>query len=399
MRDISERTLINNEKSLDILQGILVIVGWYHPHVFHTQQATNLLHLAQALTVDLQIDRAPFMCEGMRHMKEKMGHPAPKQPTLEEHRALAGTFYMNSMLASSFKKVESMRYSNYLEDALNTLEQARQYDTDLRLVQMVRLQNLMDDASKTESPSAPMQMYVKAFTVDLDRLKKNDPCKDICTDNVFLRLQYLAAEIVVWELSLNDLQDNQKKPLRSHLDDLCQCVKAIKAFIDVFFTIPVSSYLTLPFSFFGQFGHAFISLIKLASLEVEGWDMSDLNDEFDFVEIIEEIARRYEGGSKSGPDGLAINNESFAKWAHRCRFMKSVYESKFTKDDGETAEDRSEAARAIFTKPPEPETPAQQQPTPPDDVLSGDFFNYLDEGFWQSFAGDFEFGFPEMTMT
>lgn len=402
MRHISERILINGEKSLDILQGILILVAWYHPHVFSQQQTTNLLHLAQALTIDLQIDRPAMQCEGFKHAAAKSGPnppPPPKQPTMEEYRALAGTYYMSAMFATSFKRIEAMRYTKYLDDALNALQQAQEYDNDLFLVQMVRLQHLIDDATKIETPTAPMQMYVKAFTVDLDRLRKNDPCKD--TNNVFLRMQYLATEIVVWEMSLTDLQDNNAKPLRSHLDDLCHCVRAIKAFIDVFFTMPSSSYLTLPFYFFGQFGHSFIALIRLASLEVDGWDMKDLHEELNFSEIIEETARRYESASRSGPDGLALNNESFSKWAARVRWMKNMYESKFAQD-GETAEDRSEATKAIFSKPPsgyDPATPTQQQPTPPDDVLSGDFFNYLDENFWQSFAGDFELGFPEMAMT
>lgn len=36
MRDVSERVLMNNEKNVGILQGILVFVAWYHPHVSHT---------------------------------------------------------------------------------------------------------------------------------------------------------------------------------------------------------------------------------------------------------------------------------------------------------------------------------------------------------------------------
>lgn len=78
MRDISERVIINNEKSIDILQGILVLVAWYHPHVFTSQQSTNLLHLAQALTVDLQIDRAPFQCaQDIKQAAAKAGHTGP----------------------------------------------------------------------------------------------------------------------------------------------------------------------------------------------------------------------------------------------------------------------------------------------------------------------------------
>lgn len=78
-----------------------------------------------------------------------------------------------------------------------------------------------------------------------------------------------------------------------------------------------------------------------------------------------------------------------------------MYEAKFVQEEAKG----EDAARAVLGtwKPRDVDFPSagapQQQPTPPDDVLSGDFFNYLDESFWQSFAGDYELGFPEMAMT
>ena len=403
MRDVSERMLMNNEKSLDILQGILVFIGWYHPHIFHSQQANNLLHLAMSMCIDMGIDRPPQQCGDFKSSTVKAVHGPNvnmKLATLDEHRALAGTYYLTSMLSSSFKKIEAMTYSKYLDDALSILERANEHESDLFLVQMVRLQHLIDDTCRTETPQAPMQMYVKTFKVDLERLRANDPCKD--TNNVSLRLQYLIAEIIVWELSLNDLQDNKATPLRSHLDHLYYCVKAIRTFIDVYFTIPTSAYLTIPFSTFGQFAHAFITLVKLASLEVDGWDMKDLHEQLHFSKVIDEAADRYDGSTKSSPDGLRVNNDGFGKWAHRMRWMKQVYESKFI-PEGDKPDDRQEATRNMMTKPPDAydasiAPSAQQQPTPPDDLLSGDFFNYLDENFWQSFAGDFDIGFPEMAI-
>lgn len=253
-----------------------VFVAWYHPHVFWGQQTTNLLHLAIALTIDMGIDRLPGSCSpDFKHAASKaVQGPNPllagcRIPTLEEHRALAGVFYLTSMLASSFKKIDALCFTKYMGDCLDSLVQARECESDLLLVQMVRLQHLAEDTHTTEAPSAPMQMYVKAFEADLTRLRKNDPCKE---DSTLLKLQYLSAEILVWELSLIDLQENKTKPLRSHLEDLYRCVEAIKSFIEVYFTISVDAYLTIPFSVFGQFAHAFIVLTKLASLEIDGWD-------------------------------------------------------------------------------------------------------------------------------
>ncbi|KAF1943010.1 hypothetical protein EJ02DRAFT_374500, partial [Clathrospora elynae] len=58
MRQVSERMLINGEKSMDLLQGLLVFLNWYNPHLFMPSNHT-LLHLAMSLTLDLNIDRAP----------------------------------------------------------------------------------------------------------------------------------------------------------------------------------------------------------------------------------------------------------------------------------------------------------------------------------------------------
>ena len=404
MRNISERVLMDSQKSIDILQAILVFAAWYHPHIFWGQQITNLLHLAIAMTIDMGIDRPPQQCGDFKHgtVKAVHGHSmSPRVPTLEEHRVLAGCFYLTSMLASSFKKIDAMPWTNYLDNALRILEQSAEFEDDIFLVQMTRLQHLIEETSTLEAPSAPMQMYVKAFNVDLDRLRQNDKYKD--PNDTFLRMQYLTSEILVWELSLIDLQENKTTPLRSHLDDLYQLVKAIRAFLDVYFAIPTIEYLTIPFSAYAQFAHAFIVLIKIASLEIDGWDMKAIHDQLSFSQVIDEAANRFDEAMASTPDGLKVQNESFSKWAQRVRWMKSVYEAKFIPEEFK-GKDQSDAIRVQLVSGP-PEYPSEtatagvQQPTPPDDVLSGDFFNYLDENFWQSFAGDFDLGFPEMNMT
>ncbi|KAK5135788.1 hypothetical protein LTR08_004614 [Meristemomyces frigidus] len=411
MRDLSERVLMNNEKNIGILQGILVLVAWYHPHVFSNQQTTNLLHLAIALTIDMGIDRVPghshadFKAEMKSAMPKSMRSEFPpiisrvQIGTLEEDRALAGVFYLTSMLASSFKKIDALSYTKYLDASLDKLLQEKEYDSDPLLVQMVRLQHLAEDTHTTEVPSAPMQMYVKAFKADLTKLRENDPCKG---DNTMLKLQYLSAEILVYEFSLIDLQEKKTKPIRSHLDDLFRCMEAIQAFFDVYFTIPIEQILTIPFSIFGQFGHAFIVLTKLASLEVEGWDFRSFA--LDFSQTIDKAVSRFDQAPAYAPDGLQVNNEVFSKWANRLRFMKQVYEAKVFQESNFVAQERHDAVKTLFDRPEGYEgevaaTEGAQQPTPPDDVLAGDFYTNFDETFWNSFAGDFDMGFTDAMLT
>ncbi|TKA79019.1 hypothetical protein B0A55_03167 [Friedmanniomyces simplex] len=408
MRDVSQRILLDNEKNVGILQGLLVFVAWYHIHVFWGQQVTNLLHLAIAMTIDLGIDRVPGSCQSdfkTATAKAVQGSAfMQKAASLEEHRVLAGVFYLTSMLASSFKKIDALSYTRYLEDCLITLEQAREHHSDLLLVQIVRLQHLAEDTHTTETPTAPMQMYIKAFDADLTKLTESNPCQE---DNKLLKMQYLTAEILVWELSLNDLQENKTAPLRSHLDDLYRCIDAIKRFIDVYFSIPIDDYLIVPFSVFGQFAHAFIVQTKLASLEVDGWDLKTLHESLNFLNVIDEAAARFEAVAKGSPDGLQVKNEVFHKWAHRIRWMKQVYEAKFSPSQNSNAKDtgnlyeRQNAVTTLF-RPPDGFDPqatpggGPQQPTPPDDALSGDFFNYLENDFWSNFPAEYDLDFQGM---
>lgn len=93
IRDIAERMLVKSEKSTDLLQGILLLIGWFHPHIFWCHQWLNLIHLGISLTVELGMDRALHQCE-----QESKGK---RIATLAEHRALLGLFYYTSMVSSN----------------------------------------------------------------------------------------------------------------------------------------------------------------------------------------------------------------------------------------------------------------------------------------------------------
>ncbi|KAF2764246.1 hypothetical protein EJ03DRAFT_378776 [Teratosphaeria nubilosa] len=409
IRNVSERILINNEKNLGILQSLLVFVSWYHPHIFWGQQVTNLLHLAMSLILDLGFDRAPGSCSDFKGATTKAVHgPSLVQrvPTLEEHRVLLGTYYLASMLGSSFKKMDSPKWTKYMTNCLDNLVQAREYDSDLLLVQLVRLQHLAEDITQVDASTTPVQLYAKAFEAELNHIKQSDPCVNRMPENQQLHMQYLTTEIFVWELSLMAVQENKGERLRDHLDGLYRCVSAIKAYVDEYFALPTDSYLTLPFSTFGQCAHAFITLTRIASLETDGWDFANCNIA-DFPAMVEQAAVHYEGVARSRPDGLQVHNECFTRWAHRLRWMKGVYEAKFSKPQPDAVVAVADQTNAkMFSNgsnyvqaPGTASSGYQQQPTPPDDVmwsgemlynLDGDFW---DEDFWNSFGSEYNMSF------
>lgn len=89
-------------------------------------------------------------------------------------------------MALGFQRFESMRYTKYIQTCLSVLEQEREYETDTRLVALVRIQHLTERISQLNAPddpteevlglpTAPMSAYVSAFHTELDRIRLSLP--------------------------------------------------------------------------------------------------------------------------------------------------------------------------------------------------------------------------------
>jgi hypothetical protein len=91
-----------------------------------------------------------------------------------------------SRMAVGFQRIESMRYTKYTQGCLSMLEQEREYETDVRLVALVRIQHLAERISQLNAPdepteevvgfpTAPTSAYVSAFQTELDRIRNGLP--------------------------------------------------------------------------------------------------------------------------------------------------------------------------------------------------------------------------------
>lgn len=151
--------------------------------------------------------------------------------------------------------------------------------------------------------------------------------------------------------------------------------------VEAFFTIPSSVYLLIPFATFSHFAHGLIVWTKLAAVDTEQWSLKALGDQLDFSSVVDELAARFEEPQKAAPGGIPVNNDSFSYWSRRLRWMKQIHAAR--PEPG-----TSHAGREAEKQPKPPN--ASNQPTPPEDMFSADFFS-LDDNFW-SMAGDFDLG-------
>jgi hypothetical protein len=94
MSHIAEHMLIRSERSLDLLLGIVVILGWHHYHCLLHAQLHNLVSLAMTLTAELGLKQSPSWQERTKLMVINLGEV--RERTNEEKRLLLAVWYLSS---------------------------------------------------------------------------------------------------------------------------------------------------------------------------------------------------------------------------------------------------------------------------------------------------------------
>jgi hypothetical protein len=95
MQHLSEAVMIRGERSLDLLQGVIVMVAFYHYHCLVHGQFNNLTLLAMAMVGDLNYHKPlrPSKLDGEVGVR-----------TDEERRALLGAWYLSSWYLKTFRQ-------------------------------------------------------------------------------------------------------------------------------------------------------------------------------------------------------------------------------------------------------------------------------------------------------
>ncbi|KAK8058207.1 hypothetical protein PG994_008655 [Apiospora phragmitis] len=276
MKHIADYMLVRSERSLEMLQAILLVLGWYHYHCMMHSQMSNLSHLATSLCSDLGINRPPGL-----HERTRLLVLNPEQPKARTNDERGGPCVAPGT-------VEQSKYTGYIERCVKELEAANEYETDSLLVQLMRIQRLSDKISclhnKGEDdielpaiPRAPTSAYLGAFQAELDKFKAQVP-RHVGSNRV-LSVHICTATLRLWEPPKMDatvLEDLSKSLTSlsigapSTLDFLYRSNAALKAWFECWLSIDVSEYFYLTMPLCGQLINAVMLLsrwFKLSSMD------------------------------------------------------------------------------------------------------------------------------------
>ncbi|UNI23349.1 hypothetical protein JDV02_009175 [Purpureocillium takamizusanense] len=282
MTHLADHMLIRSARSLDLLQGIIVMLGWYQYHCFMHAQMNNLLCLATSLVAELGLNRPPVLREQASLMIARPVEPPAR--TNEERRALAAVWFLTSAMATNFGRMEPMRYSSYLQKCVRELEASGEYDTDAALVFLVRVQHLTEriwDVNSGERehevnpgiPTAPSSAYILAFQNELDRLRnslpdhlKMDNAMQVYIHTAMLRLYEPPVADMALIRQLSESLTMGSAGAGTPLDRIYQTSSALRLWFENWLSVPVSAYYRQPAGIAAQLVYALTMLGRWAKL-------------------------------------------------------------------------------------------------------------------------------------
>ncbi|KAJ9499672.1 hypothetical protein H2202_004662 [Exophiala xenobiotica] len=366
LRYIGERMLLKAEKSLDILQGILVFISWYQYYNLLNPQLMNLLHLASAMTIDLGLNRpshvGPWPPTGIVIDTNQLIHGKPVRQgiqTSDERRALLGLYFFTANLSASFKSLDFMQWTQHLDDCCTSLTVAAEYPSDVEAVQAVQLTRMLDRYSPYTgaiSPKhVPIKTFIRCFQEDLQRIKQGLPAS--LAENKLFNMQLLSAELAIFEIVATS---EQGAPLE-RAQALHMSLGTIDSLIDLFSKLPASTLPHLTFLTWVHILHCCILSAKLSFLVVDGWDLQ-------YVLGTLEAAVRQSMGESQTPNAVSAR---YTVYAEKMRLCAKRYDNKI-RAETESRETTSEAGPAL----------------PSFDPTFEGFFEGVDDGFWTDFNTD-----------
>ncbi|KAK0623443.1 hypothetical protein B0T14DRAFT_516266 [Immersiella caudata] len=296
LRDISEAAILKPQKSLDLLQGLQVLISWYHYNL-NSFQMTNLLYLARSMCVGLGFSELQGTKESNDHSSEY----------LERMRAFAGVYYLVTVIFTTNKKPDGLMGTTYLEECCRTLESRMEYPTDGILVWLVRAQQLSQSiclalafhsagVSVFIGQTEPLQSVIERFEQQIETFRRSIPAET--RDNPSLKGHIHVAEILLYEIGLQSvpqfpLTHSYTPSYRLHL--LSCCLQATKAFLTNRFSREIGEFPRYICVSSFDFVYAFLTMLKLITVRgAPGWDLAQARQELEFDKFLERQVRDME---------------------------------------------------------------------------------------------------------
>ncbi|KAL4875020.1 hypothetical protein BJY04DRAFT_233085 [Aspergillus karnatakaensis] len=333
---LSRRVIMAGEKDLDLLQGLLVYLAWFHFYfVPGTQQTYQYLQIAISMVVDLRIE-------------QEVSDLLDKQTELDEAylrdlcRAYLGCYYMSSTIAISAKKPNNLRFHENMLRCARMLQRRPEFETDLLIYPAIKLMQLAEEVCETYQTEgisgSQLHMQAGRFATRLEDwwLSLSADLRD----TALLVNSYYAVKVRIHEMGLVYCYGRRRPPSPPYaredltipsahpklIHNLIDCVTSTKEYLDWIFTVPSVEYNHLLFAAWYQVILAAFVLYRLSVglSEVPEWDVEMVQRIVDPAEYFSTLLSHLHAIELLPESGIPIKS-LFSRLPEIIRSVKTSY--------------------------------------------------------------------------
>ncbi|KAK4169215.1 protein priB [Cladorrhinum sp. PSN259] len=354
LKDIAEAAFMRSQTTLDLLQGLQLLIAWYHFNL-DKYQTTNLLFLMRSITTTLGFEAAAS--DDQNNWTSEI---------LERMRAFAGTYYLATIASTTHKNPDKLMASPYLNKCCGVLLEMMEYKTDELLVHLIRVQHLTWRTSRALAAQQKTQMEshhrhpyeqiellrvtVRKFTESLPvHIKTNPSMVGHVHVAELLLYEGVIHEAQEYSRQYSSMQQDGERSVVPQQQDLLNmlwaCTAVVKAFLTNRFAQQMGDYPRFVCMSSLDFTYVFLTMLKLMTLRLPGWDLKNLRAALDFekfvnrqIEDMNYTAKRRKKRSKSrghsssshnspvgaveGQEGSTEIQDPWSKLAHKIQTLK-----------------------------------------------------------------------------
>ncbi|KAF2653087.1 hypothetical protein K491DRAFT_694980 [Lophiostoma macrostomum CBS 122681] len=389
-RYLGKHVVEDGQKSVDLLQGLLILVHWYHYQFEHiSNQRALFLHMAMAMAVDLELNKPTSSRSSLRKFTDaakcyEVQLDGIADHTFEEKRVFLGCLYLTSVLSKCSMNMDGIKFSEYAEKCCESLE-ASTLPSDRELCYLLRLQQIIEQFEHARAPFTNvhrMHGFIFNFNYNTYNRPKHgsvlefvDQWTSVLEDywnkipaskkTDILSLQYHYAKVGLHEICL---EESAFASPSERANMLYRCLNSIASLHEIF--IPFSRdpmiFMDIPSHIFAQSNHGTFVAIQLCSVRCEGWSPTAVEKRLYLVDVFDRTMKIFDD-LLTTTDNNEIP-EFFLRLAPMAKSIKGWWQSRLcTIEDGEAKV--------------EEEAQPEQEYSEADFEFLGQFLN-LDDNTW-----------------
>ncbi|CAG9938427.1 unnamed protein product [Clonostachys rosea f. rosea IK726] len=291
----ADKVFLSGDKSVEIVQALLVAVVWYWPpEHFEELKFYQLVHSAAVMAIDIGLGKSFGNKQPGTGLYNWQSHPMRRQAlpdptTVESRRTWLACFFMASNTSISLRRPNLIRWTPFMAESLEVLESSPdaapsdKYFCHLvwthKLGEEVSNQFALEDATaRVNINEARTQHTLRALERELEN-KRNSVPEDIMRPALTLGFEMINLYMHEIVLHSKTAVDQIRPPFNTdafkegvigpeplsaaHINAISSCLSAINGIFTTFLSLDVVSVRCLPVYNFVRVAYALVILLKM----------------------------------------------------------------------------------------------------------------------------------------